>query len=210
MASRISDLPNAATLTGADIFEVSVVDGTSPTGYSSRHARIDALGTGGGAVCRIEVDTQLVVDTQNFMYLSIPFSEFVGGCVLGPTEFTSVGSAAFRLSLNTNYPLQLNTVGHTQADISYTNGDYSYIRYMSNQGKFNTSAAETLPLFAVASDPPVFGIYLAVYDVSTYDYSAEDRGFRFTLVMPSTTDYVGETFNIKGYIDWSFTTYTAA
>jgi hypothetical protein len=211
MASRISELPNTATLNPADIFEVSVVDVSSPTGYSSRHARIDALpSSGGGALCRLEVDTQLTVDTGNFMYLQIPFSAFQGGCILGPTVFNSVSSATFRASLLTNYPLEQNVAGHTQADISYTQSDYSYIRFMSNKGRINTNSADVLPLSAIVFDVPSFGIYLAVYDVYTYDFSEEDRGFHFTLVAPSTVNYTGETFNVKGFIDWSFNTYEAA
>ncbi len=211
MAKRISDLTQVNTATDNDLLELAIVDGESPTGYSSRSIRVgDLPGGTGGAVCRTEFN-QTLDSNENTIYLRISYDDLTSGCHIGPLDPNTLVGATFRVSLVVSYvetPSISSAYGFTQADVLFDPNDYSYMKFMSSKGKGN-GAPDALPYFPALSDPPPSGFYPVIYDVSTYD-DGFDKGVEFIVFLATSESEFPNEFQLKGYVDTTTAGYDAA
>lgn len=206
MSKRISELTTVTTAGPNDLIELAIVDGESPTGFSSRNIAVGNLITGGGAACRLEVRDTVQLSNGNQFTVQLTRAQ-LEGC--SATTWNSLRSAAFKILVSTAIvpTPAYNEVGSSTIDLFYDSNGYSWERYIGNGGKQNSTTTEPLPL-TNSSIPPDFGEACPlVYDVF---WDSGNEILNIIFIISSENNYDGQDADILAIIDYNAIGYNAA
>lgn len=221
MSQRISDLSEVSSLTGAELVEVSVPNGASPTGYTTRSASTSLFGGGGGLPFRFEFDLDSAfLDSDNTFTITFNKGIFAstafrpnssvdpsGDWTLATAIMNFNGIAAFLHSEDT-YPFSefapLNSsvwVNKVGSILGSNDGDR--LRW----GSYNSSGDNYV--YSIPDSPPSgtnqfnHTPVIAPIDVTEEgDFSAGGEiVIRFRVLTPYDGWQQPEAISIKGYVD---------
>lgn len=206
MAKRISELPPTSFLTSDDIMEVAVVDGSSDTGYSSRHVRVGDLpaGSGGNGLCRFNIGNNYPINENQFT-ISLSFDE-LAPCLMG-YPFNQLSTASLHIQFTAFHESTYTVLGSVIADIIVNQSTYDTMRYIGSNEKSNTSP-DILPYTTSA---PAIDNAVTIFDVYQYDFGEEGgRGIQIIVNINSEIGYGGIDASVVGFVDFTGAGYNPA
>lgn len=221
MSQRISDLQEVSSLTGAELVEVSVPNGASPTGYVTRSASTSLFGGGGGLPFRyefnldstvLESDNTFTITFNKGLFASTAFrpntlTDPDGDWTLAAAIMNFNGIAAFQHS-DTPYafsqfsPLN-SSVWVNKAGRALSSNDGDRLRW----GSFNSSGDNDI--YSIPDSSPSgsnqFNYTPVIAPVDVIEDGDFGAGGEITVRFRVLAPYDGwdfpEAVSIKGYVD---------